>query len=255
MAVFPEVLSAPIRVGDDYKSPYQWAAQIAPEGQLSIYKDALLWHEGGEFGCIEALKAHARKTVAFLADERDEPIDLSAPFYVMPERDAAEERAGVAGGAGSPVPPPPVAAPVPVPYPNASASQSEQGWTTKTKRARKPKKQLQPLTCIEFASRVFDVCVDRLNTDFCYTGPSISMRDIDRRFDRNGFTSNELKSRLRALIKTKGQASQLVRLAKRKHRFAIGSGAMKGNNFNFKIQANGGGNRWHAVAQIHLIWE
>jgi hypothetical protein len=57
VAAATSLWSAPIGVGNETKSPSQWAAKLAPEGKVTQYKNAMLWLEGENFGSTDEFLA------------------------------------------------------------------------------------------------------------------------------------------------------------------------------------------------------
>ncbi|GFM57917.1 hypothetical protein PSCICF_40950 [Pseudomonas cichorii] len=72
--------SEPIIVGTEFKSPYQWAAKIAPNNLLIPYKNTLLWLEGMAFNSIEDLEEKI-KEVIYYQEHGSMPYETTpAPF-------------------------------------------------------------------------------------------------------------------------------------------------------------------------------
>lgn len=241
MDLFPEVTSEPIRVGSVYKSPYQWAADIAPEGQLLIYKDALMWMQGEEFGSLDGLKLQAKKAVAFLADERGVNVDLSAPFYQKKE----------------PEPTPIAIAPTVVAATPQPAATEDGGWSTVSKPTKQPKANREQLTVPLFATMVFDACLTELKRVYSFTGPSLRFSDVDERYKSLNMKYPTFISALRQEIAKRGQPTTYLGQATKGSRFWAESSPGKGKNFNFKVQYpdKKKPNGWSASAQIHVLWE
>jgi len=190
---------------------------------------------------MDDLKAKARKTVAFMAEDSGVPVDLSRPFYV--KRD--------------PEPPAPVAPPVQTVQAASPVAgkqpASDDGWTTKKAKPRKPKGQVHPLILGDFVKLIFDDCITAMERSFCYAGPSLRLSEVDGRFTTNSFTYPRLIGALRDEIVRRGKPSLFFGV-KDSARFAAASSPGKGRNFNFKVQEQSKG-QWGAVAQIHVLWE
>lgn len=234
-AVFPSTmpLSEPIRVGGEYKSPYQWAAKLAPDtpGALVEWKNALLWLEGEAFGSEDELSAKVRRILDFLANERGGALPPSVEIE-PPEKD---EKGST----------------------SSSPSSSSGGWTTvgssKPKRSSGPKprwtRQQLAAAIVQQAMVIFDRC-------FQYAGPSLPISDVYARFDPNEFTYPQLIGAVRdALLDL---PSPVVSFGvPHTARYAAAGSPGKGRNFNIKVQRKDSSrpNGYSALAQVHVLWQ
>lgn len=75
--IFPQATSQPIGVGGEWKSPYQWAAKLAPSDQLVSYKNALLWLEGESFGSEAELVDKIKRVIAFQNNQDSSPPETA----------------------------------------------------------------------------------------------------------------------------------------------------------------------------------
>ncbi len=228
-AVFPTTmsLSAPIRVGAEFKSPYQWAAKIAPTtpGAIVEWKNALLWLEGESFGSEAELTTKVAAVLDFLSKERGGP----EPAEVEIE------------------------APEPEPEPKDDGP----AWQT-TGKPKKPKaaKEVRARWSIdELGEAIAQESIKIFDRTFKFAGPSLSIGDVYERFDTKEFDRDRLISAVRRALMNR--PSPRGRGLPASARYAAATRRGKGNNFNVKVQCKDPSvpNGYSAVAQVHVIWE
>jgi len=227
MSAAPSPLSDPILVGSESKSPYQWAAQLAPheEGKLVQYKNAMLWLQGESFGSRDEFLAKVERIIAFQEEENHRPT-------------ATVE--------------------VPVqPAPPVDESGSDKGWTTTSAPKKAKNAPAARLTRQQLAKVIVDGCIREMKRVFTYTGPSMEISSVYPRFKKDEFTYPQLIGAIRDEIVKLQTPSQEGFPVPNSARYEAKSSAGKGQNFNFKVQrrdsSKPGG--YSAVAQIHVLWE
>ena len=228
-SVFPSTmsLSAPIRVGAEFKSPYQWAAKIAPTtpGALVEWKNALLWLEGESFGSEAELATKVTAVLDFLSRERGGPepaeVEIEAPE------------------------------PEPEPKDDGPAWQT----TGKPKKPKAAKEVKARWTIDELAEAIAQESIKIFDRTFAFAGPSLNISDVYERFDPKEFVSSRLIGAVRvALMRWPTPRSRGLPASAR---YAAATSAGKGKNFNVKVQCKNPSvpNGYSAVAQVHVIWQ
>ena len=227
MATFPTLmpLSLNIMVGSVIKSPYQWAAALAPEGKLVQYKNAMLWLEGEDFGSVGEFLAKVERIIKFQEEETHRPVATTLPPLQPVE--STEE----------------------------SGSDSGKWKSVKTSKPPKPKAPFVRWTKQQLAKAIVDGCVKELERVFSFTGPSLNISTIYSHFNPGEFTFPGLIGAVRDEIAKLPAPSTKFAVPKSARYNAAGSPG-KGKNFNFKVQRKDSSkpNGWSAVAQIHVIW-
>lgn len=235
MAGFPSIAprSLDIIVGSRALTPYQWAAQLAPNDKLIAYKNAMLWLEGEIFGSVDEFLGKVERIVKFQAEEIHQPTATTIPkLGEAAEKEDTEEESST-----KPV--------------------KETGWEKIPKKKRKPKKPIVRLTRRQLAKAIVDGCLNEMRRVYSYTGPSLRISDVYSRFDPKEFTYPGLIADIRTEIQNLSIPSQCGMAAKTSARFWAESSAGKGKNFNFKVQEPDSGkpNGWSAKAQVHVLWQ
>jgi hypothetical protein len=234
MSGFPMLMpkSLPIRVGTEYKTPYQWAAEFAPSEQLVQYKDAMLWLEGEEFASKEIFLDKVKRVLEF--QEKEKLVNTNS--VTVPEVIEETEE---------------------TPSTSISKRDDDKGWKTTQKPKRKPKAQFVKWTRQQLATAIVDRCIEIFHRTFSFTGPSLDISDVYPQFDKNEFTYPALIGSIRdALNNVRGPSVEGFPVP-RSARYWAESSAGKAKNFNFKVQKvdklkpNG----WSAVAQVHVLWQ
>jgi hypothetical protein len=226
MAAFPTTMaqSIPIRVGSDSKSPYQWAAALAPKDKVVEYKNAMLWLEGEDFGSQEEFLAKVHRVIEYQTKENHRPVASTAP----PNQ----------------------------PVESIEKSDNDEGqWETKSRGAPKPKAAFVRWNRQQLAKAIVDACIREMDRVFSFTGPSLNISTVYSSFQSAEFTFPQLIGAIR---------DEIAKLPSPSTRFAVPTSARyaaagspgKGRNFNFKVQKKDSSkpNGWSAVAQIHVIW-
>jgi len=223
MATFPTTMamSLPIQVGTDSKSPYQWAAALAPEGKVVEYKNAMLWLEGENFGSQSEFLAKVDRIIKYQNEENHRPVATITPPVVVKETTTTDTDSG------------------------------DDGWGTvkSTRRPPKPKVAFLRWTKQQVAKAIVDGCVREMERVFSFTGPSLYIKDVYPQFDTKEFTFGQLIGAVR------DELGKLPAPGKNQ-RYNAATSPGKGNNFNVKVQKpdKTKPNGWSAVAQIHVIW-
>jgi hypothetical protein len=65
------------------RSPYQWAAKLAPEGKGTPYNDAMLWLEGENFGSTDEFLAMLSRMIKF-EEEKNHGATATLAVPVQP---------------------------------------------------------------------------------------------------------------------------------------------------------------------------
>jgi hypothetical protein len=230
MAGFPSIMpmSGPITVGNECKSPYQWAALLAPkeEGKLVQYKNAMLWLEDETFGSRDEFLAKVLRIIKFQEEEEHKPTaTVSVPSGISAEEDDDQSDSDT--------------------------------WSTPVKKKKKAKGPVVRLTKAQLAKAIVDACINELKRVFSFTGPSLNISSIYSGFKKDEFTYPQLIGAIRDEIVKLRSPSQEGFPVSSSARYNAASSAGKGKNFNFKVQRKDSSkpNGWSAVAQIHVLWQ
>ena len=232
MSGFPSIMpmSGPITVGSECKSPYQWAALLAPkeDGKLVQYKNAMLWLEDETFGSREEFLAKVLRVIKFQEEENHKPTaTVSVPSGIAAQEDDDEEDSG--------------------------------GWSTpvKNKKKKKAKGPVVRLTKEQLANAIVNACINELKRVFSYTGPSLNISSVYSGFKKDEFSYPQLIGAIRdEIVKLRSPSQEGFPVAS-SARYNAASSAGKAKNFNFKVQRvdKSKPNGWSAVAQIHVLWQ
>jgi hypothetical protein len=231
MAGFPTLmpLSLNIMVGSVIKSPYQWAAALAPDDKLIQYKNAMLWLEGEDFGSQSEFLAKVERIIKFQEEESHRPVASLPPPQIEPLETSEE---------------------------STEESSSGGKWSTaKTSKPRKAKTPFVRWTRHQLAKAIVDGCVREMQRVFSFTGPSLSISTVYPQFTAGEFTYSRLIGAIRDEIEKLPSPSTKFGVPV-SARYNAASSPGKGKNFNFKVQCKNSKapNGWSAVAQIHVIW-
>jgi hypothetical protein len=231
MSTFPAIMpqSLPIRIGNEYKSPYQWAADLAPDGKLVQYKNAMLWLEGEDFESKDSFLTKVEKIVKYQESESHEPKASSPPPQQPEPKD--EDSSG-------------------------DKQPASEGFTAVATKPKKAAAAAVPWTRQQLAKGIVDGCLRVLDRSFRFAGPSLPISDVYAKFDTKAFTFPQLIGAVRDEIDKLPQPSTRFAVPKSARYNAAGSPG-KGKNFNFKVQRKDSSapNGWSAVAQVHVLWQ
>lgn len=218
-------MSDPIFVGVESKTPYQWAAALAPDGQVIPYKNAMLWLEGESFGSTGEFLDKVAKIIKFQEEEAHRPTAT----VTVPEK---------------------------IPLETAEPA-VDTGWKSVPAPKRRTKAPFARWTKQQLAKAIVDGCVAEMKRVFSYTGPSLRISTVYPQFSENEFTYPALIGAIREeIVKLRTPSEEGFGVPKSARYNAAGSPG-KGRNFNFKVQRKDSSvpNGWSAVAQIHVLWQ
>ena len=217
--------SLPVLVGSESRSAYQWAARLAPQGQVIPYKNAMLWLEGESFGSKDEFLAKVERIIKFQEEDSHRPTATVSVPVVIPAED--------------------------------DESTSEGEWTTKAAKPPKVKPLFVRWTKQQLAKGIVDACIREMKRVFSYTGPSLAIKTVYPQFSTTEFTYPALIGAIRdEIVKLRIPSEEGFPVGK-SARYNAASSAGKGQNFNFKVQRKDSSapNGWSAAAQIHVLWQ
>lgn len=248
-SLFPTLmsLSEPIRVGGEFKRAPQWAAQLAPTGpgDITKWKNALLWLEGEQFGSEQELVAKVHRILDYLENERGGPppteVELEPPEIEV----EVPSKSPVIGG-----PPPVVVVHLQPPV--------DDGFVTVKTRVKKATEEPRPRWSVDqLAAAIVQESLVIFGRTFTFAGPSLDISSVYARFDKTEFTAGALLNAVNDVLYALPSPYTRFGAAPKSARYRAAGGAGKGKNFNVKVQrkdqtAPGG---YSAIAQVHVLWQ